>query len=170
MGCFQMRYAKYIIFWLSITAGIALVYDVNHKALQSTRATAVTVAPSAEGALGVSFRKSNDGHFYILAHISGENIKFLVDTGATDVVLSFKDAQRIGAHMRPSKSKTYRTANGSIQASYFTIPEIRIGNLVARNVGASVSTSQLETSLLGMSFLKNFQFIMKKDELILYQN
>ncbi|MDB1135012.1 TIGR02281 family clan AA aspartic protease [Candidatus Anaplasma sp. TIGMIC] len=165
-----MKSAKYIVFWLGLTVGIAFVYDVRHKILQNTGATAVSIASPVHGR-GVSFRKSSDGHFYILAAINGENIRFLVDTGATDVVLSYKDAQRIGAHMRPvTTSKTYHTANGSIQASYFLIPEISIGNLIARNVGASISTSPLETSLLGMSFLKNFQFVMKKDELVLYQN
>lgn len=165
-----MKSAKHIVFWLGLTLSVALLYDVRQKIHKNVGATAVSIASPIHGT-GVSFRKSNDGHFYILASINGENIRFLVDTGATDVVLSSKDAQRIGAHMRvPKMSKTYHTANGAIEASYFVIPEVRIGNLVARNVGASVSSSQLETSLLGMSFLKNFQFVMKNNELVLYQN
>ncbi|WP_249548705.1 TIGR02281 family clan AA aspartic protease [Anaplasma phagocytophilum] len=165
-----MKSAKYVVFWLGLTIGVAFVFDLKNKMHQHRGATAVSVASQAYG-VGASVRKSSDGHFYVFASINGENIKFLVDTGATDVVLSHKDAHRIGAHMRPSKtSKTYHTANGAIQAQYFLIPEMKVGALIARNVGASISTSQLETSLLGMSFLKNFRFVMKKDELVLYQD
>ncbi|QJC27411.1 TIGR02281 family clan AA aspartic protease [Anaplasma platys] len=165
-----MKSAKYIVFWLGLTVSVALLYDVKQKIHQKVGATAASVLSPVYG-VGASFRKSSDGHFYIHASINGENIRFLVDTGATDVVLSASDAHKIGAHMRaPQRSKTYHTANGAIEASYFVIPEVRIGNLVARNVGASISSSQMETSLLGMSFLQNFQFIMKKNELVLYQN
>lgn len=165
-----MKSAKYIVFWLGLTVSVALLYDVRQKVSQNSVATAVSFASPIHGE-GASVKKASDGHFYIQAFINGTSIRFLVDTGATDVVLSTKDAQKIGAHMRtPTMSKTYHTANGAIEASYFIIPEVRIGNLVARNVGASISSSQMETSLLGMSFLKNFQFVMKKNELILYQN
>ena len=162
---------KCVVFWLGIIITVTFVYDAKHRISSDVRATAVSVASTAQHGIGASFRKSDDGHFYVLATINGENIRFLVDTGATDVVLSSRDAQRIGAHVRPAKqSKTYHTANGSIEASYLLIPEIRVGNLVARNVGASISNTKLETSLLGMSFLKNFQFVMSKNELILYQD
>ncbi|MGN7678987.1 MAG: retropepsin-like aspartic protease family protein [Anaplasma sp.] len=164
-----MKSTKYIAFWLGVISVVAFLYDGMHKIPLPVSGTAAVISgvPVAKDG-GVVFRKSRDGHFYILAAINGENITFLVDTGATDVVLSANDARRIGAHMRPEKkSKTYHTANGAIQASYFQIPEIRIGSLVARNVGASISTSELRTSLLGMSFLKHFHFIMRDDELLL---
>ncbi|WP_447582140.1 retropepsin-like aspartic protease family protein [Anaplasma marginale] len=165
-----MRFAKYIAFWVGLISVIAFLYDGVYKppfgGFGSTAAAISDVPIIKDG--GVAFRKSKDGHFYILAAINGENITFLVDTGATDVVLSEKDAQKIGAHMRPvQQSKTYHTANGAIKATYFQIPEIRIGTLVARNVGASISTSELRTSLLGMSFLKHFHFTMRNDELLL---
>ncbi|MCU7611528.1 retropepsin-like aspartic protease family protein [Anaplasma capra] len=165
-----MRSAKYIAFWVGIISVVAILYDGARNLPFSgfgKTAAAISDVPIVKDG-GVVFRKSGDGHFYILAAINGENITFLVDTGATDVVLSEKDAKKIGAHMRPvQQSKTYHTANGAIKATYFHIPEIRIGTLVARNVGASISKSELRTSLLGMSFLKHFHFTMRNDELLL---
>ncbi|WP_230957183.1 TIGR02281 family clan AA aspartic protease [Ehrlichia ruminantium] len=117
---------------------------------------------------GVEFYRAKDGHFYITADIRGVPIKFLVDTGATDVVLSTEDAKQIKDHLKYlNRKKTYHTANGTIKALYVEISEMQIGKFLVKDVKASVNVAPMRTSLLGMSFLQYFNFYMSGDKLVL---
>ncbi len=108
----------------------------------------------AESDRGISFRARRDGHFVIEALADGIPLRMMVDTGASDVVLSPADAGRLGidtsslAFVRP-----YETANGVVLGAPVTLGQLRIGPVVVANLRASVIGTPLETSLLGMSFL-----------------
>jgi aspartyl protease family protein len=80
----------------------------------------------------------------------------LVDTGASIVALSYDDARAVGLSVHPAAfTRKLSTANGVVEAAPVQIREIRVGEIVARNVDAVVlPRGRLETSLLGMSFLK----------------
>jgi len=101
-----------------------------------------------------TFQAGNDGHFKVQASINGQSVEFLVDTGATKVALTPGDAQRIGFDLKALKYNVrINTANGVALYSSVVIPEIIVGAIVVRDVGAYVAKSGLDTSLLGMSFL-----------------
>ena len=53
----------------------------------------------------VEFYRAKDGHFYVTAHVHGIPIKFLVDTGATDVILSAEDAKASQKSLKIFKQK-----------------------------------------------------------------
>ncbi|MDR0296627.1 MAG: TIGR02281 family clan AA aspartic protease [Rickettsia sp.] len=56
---------------------------------------------------------SNDGHFYINALVNGVKIKFMIDTGASDVALTTSDAKMLGFDLsKLNYTRTYSTANG----------------------------------------------------------
>jgi len=81
-------------------------------------------------------------------------VMFMVDTGASDVVLSAGDALRIG--ITPAKrefTKVYNTANGTMRGAPVVLDSVAIGPIDVRYVDASVAESDLQISLLGMSFL-----------------
>lgn len=40
--------------------------------------------------------RADDGHYYLTLKIDGQEIEFLADTGATNVVLSDRDAKKLG--------------------------------------------------------------------------
>ncbi|HEX8167937.1 MAG TPA: TIGR02281 family clan AA aspartic protease [Beijerinckiaceae bacterium] len=96
------------------------------------------------------------GHFVVHPTLDGKRIRMLVDTGASLVVLSHEDARLVGVAVSP-RDYTHRagTANGVVQAAPVRFAEIRVGDIVVRNVDALVlPPGRLGTSLLGMSFLK----------------
>ncbi|KJV69000.1 retropepsin-like aspartic protease family protein [Candidatus Neoehrlichia procyonis] len=159
-----------VIFWLLFIIVVALLYGVKEEIINSKYVSIFIPNISYIRDDGsIELRKSKNGHFYINTVINDQNIIFLIDTGATDVILSLKDARKIGKYLKYlQRIKSYHTANGIVKAVYVEIPEIKIGNIVVNNVKASINTSGIETSLLGMSFLKNFYFVMKKDRLALY--
>jgi aspartyl protease family protein len=81
-------------------------------------------------------------------------MRFLVDTGASEVMLSPADARRLGYEPAAlAYTRLYQTANGTVRGAPVTIPEIVIGPIRLTNVEASVNEHETEGSLLGMSFL-----------------
>jgi aspartyl protease family protein len=47
----------------------------------------------------ITFRADNNGHYRVNAEINGEKVDFMIDTGATSVVLTMNDAEKIGFNL-----------------------------------------------------------------------
>lgn len=102
--------------------------------------------------------RQGDGHFSLTLHLNGEPITFLVDTGATDMVLSLEDARRAG--LDPDNLAflgTARTANGTVKTAFTTVDDVAIGPVSFDNVRVAVNGGEMRGSLLGMSFLNRFE-------------
>lgn len=99
-------------------------------------------------------RLGQDGHFWVTAQIGGEPVRFLVDTGATITTLSARAADRIGLEADADAPPiVLNTANGMTRAERATIPEMRIGTVVVRKLGAVIAPGIGDTNVLGMNFL-----------------
>lgn len=143
--------------WIGIFVVLIISYGFQHEI--------GIVAKRFQGALfpsyavshtdgSVTFQANADGHFYINAHLGKVPVKFLLDTGASSVVLTREDAKRLGVD--PSKlyyDKVVNTANGTARAASVKIPRLRVGTIMVENVEAVVNESGLDISLLGMTFL-----------------
>ncbi len=150
---------------LAIWACIALVllvgYSFRHVLTFIGLRVAGEVAPARaiggeDGAL--SFRRGGDGHFYIEVDVEGVPIRFMVDTGATDIVLSPRDAERLGFDLAAlSFSRRYETANGVGWGAPVTLRSFGVGESRFREVRASVNGAAMDRSLLGMAFLDRFE-------------
>lgn len=98
-----------------------------------------------------------DGHFHLKAEVNGVPIRFVVDTGATSMVLSRKDAENVG--LKPDTLAYYaqaRTANGTVDTAPVTLDRVVIGPFDDRAVRAVVNGGEMDGSLLGMSYLTGF--------------
>ena len=106
----------------------------------------------------ITVQRSFDGHFHLELMVNGTPIDFLVDTGATDVVLSQADAARAGLNPDTLRyTARAQTANGAVDIAPVRLQEIGLGEIVERNVRASVNGGELDFSLLGMSYLSRFE-------------
>ena len=135
---------------------------------------ALPVAPAAGGAAdawnSVALERDGRGHYRVEAAVNGVPVAFMIDTGASDIVLSPADAERLG--LRPDRLRyTGRasTANGEVALAPVSLREIRIGQLTLRDVDAVVNRSPMPFSLLGMSFLASLEgWEARGDRLLLY--
>lgn len=101
-----------------------------------------------------------DGHFYLTLRLNGEPVEFVVDTGATDVVLSLQDAQKIGiAPESLAFTGLAYTANGTVRTATARVDEVRLGDITDRNLKVSVNEGEMDQSLLGMAYLRRFSKI-----------
>ena len=101
---------------------------------------------------------SPDGHFYLTLDLNGVPVRFVVDTGATEIVLSAQDAARIG--LDPASlnySGRAMTANGMVETAPVRLETVALGPVVDQGVRAVVNRGELAESLLGMSYLRRFQ-------------
>ena len=102
----------------------------------------------------VELRRMPDSHFYADADVNGGKVTFMVDTGATTVALSWRDARAAG--IDPASldfSQTVMTAGGPVKSAFVRLGRLAIGPIVRLDVAAAVLPEGIEGSLLGLSFL-----------------
>ena len=112
---------------------------------------------SDEGHSSVTIPVSHNGHYNLRLSINSVLVDFVIDTGATDIVLSQSDAKRIGIDI-DTLAFTGRasTANGVVETARITLDTIEIANIVDRDVSAVVNKGELFGSLLGMGYLQRW--------------
>lgn len=117
----------------------------------------------------VELPREPDGHYYAVAKVNGVPLRFVIDTGATQVVLTRRDAERLGLDPRVlAFTGSASTANGTISTAPVRLDSIDIGPIQDRNVRAVVNGAEMETSLLGMSYLTRFGRVeFDRDRMIL---
>lgn len=99
------------------------------------------------------------GHYVVHPSVDNFRIKMLVDTGASVVALTAADARALGIQLSPADYKmTLNTANGAVRGARVNLREVRLGDILVRNVEAVVlPAGALSMSLLGTSFLGKLQ-------------
>lgn len=111
---------------------------------------------------------SEDGHYYLTAEVNGTKVLFVVDTGASDIVLTQRDAERVG--LNPGGLAyfgTAMTANGRVATAPVTLDSFIVGGVEERDVPAVVNGGTLDTSLLGMSWLGGHEATFSRDRLVI---
>ena len=138
------------------TAAISGNHDnwTTHKLRQdqsmAAAAAAVNTGPSGETLLS----RSGDSHFYADADIDGTNIRVMVDSGASIVALTRRDAEAIGIDVdRLPITGTARTAGGDVPMRTVMLDSVDIDGVEVRRVEAAVIDADLGVSLLGQSYL-----------------
>jgi aspartyl protease family protein len=103
-------------------------------------------------------RMSPDGHFWVVASINGVERRMLIDSGATVTAISQWTAHEAkvdaGTGLAPV---VLRTANGTAPAQTGTVDELRVGNIIARNLKIVTSPGLGNLDVLGMNFLSKLQ-------------
>ena len=117
----------------------------------------------------IALPRAPDGHYYVTAEVNGAAIDFLVDTGASDIVLSRADAARIGFDLEKlAFLGSARTANGVVPIAYSGLKTIQLGPYLDQGISIAINGGEMEKSLLGMSYLGLFGRIeIAQDQLIL---
>lgn len=100
----------------------------------------------------VSIQRAPDSHFYADAEVNGTTVHFLIDTGATGVVLTSADAQRAGVS-GDGFTLTAKTAGGDVLLMPANANRVALGSFAANDVPVLVAKDQLGISLLGQSYL-----------------
>ncbi|SDZ97190.1 retropepsin-like aspartic protease family protein [Rubrimonas cliftonensis] len=144
---------RHAAIWALIFLAAIVLYgfrDIIGAQLSSAPVMAVTENAAV-------LRRGPNGHFRASGSVNGASVDFLIDTGATEIVLSRADAARAGldpdrlAYTRPAN-----TANGVVYGAPVRLERLAIGPFDDRDVAAVVNGGELSTSLLGIRWLDRF--------------
>jgi aspartyl protease family protein len=117
----------------------------------------------------IAVPRSFDGHYHLTLNINGTDVEFVVDTGASQVVLTQADAARIGLDVENLVfSGSASTANGTVRTAPVVLDRVSLEGIDDTRVGAVVNQGAMDTSLLGMTYLGRYDRIeISNDELVL---
>lgn len=137
----------------------------------SKQALPEIVRMSPSSGRSITLRDDGRGHYQTEARVDGVKINFLVDTGATAVMLSANTAAKLG--IRPARSEytaKVMTGNGEIRAAVVHLNKIELGDITVRDVRALVfSDEKTGIDLLGMTFLSRVRWTHDRGRLIIEQ-
>jgi aspartyl protease family protein len=155
------------MFFLAIAVlagGVYLARFADKSVVEApTQAATVQVADqpmqSSAGQHRMELASGRDGHFHADARVEGRHIDFLVDTGASLVVLRESDAAAVGIRpMRSDYTATVTTANGKLKAAPVKLERVEIGDIAVFDVPALVLPDEaLSQNLLGVAFLSKLR-------------
>jgi aspartyl protease family protein len=131
---------------------------------EQPRAAAVQSEAAPRGPASYSGRSmtldaDRHGHFKAEARIDGRSLDFMVDTGASMVVLRESAAAEIGVHPMPADyTARVSTANGTIKGAPTKLDRVELGDITVFDVAALVLPDEaLSQNLLGVSFLSKLK-------------
>lgn len=149
--------------------------DATQVASASPPSRQVSAPPAAQQQMAYSrtVRLDSDGHgqFRVEARVDGRPIDFMVDTGASSVVLRESAAAKLGIFPRPSEyiGRT-STANGIAKFAPVRLNRIEVNGINVYDVNAAVMPDEaLGVNLLGMTFLSRVKFSHDRGRLVLEQ-
>jgi aspartyl protease family protein len=123
----------------------------------------VSTGEARGGGSEIVLQAGSGGHFRTMGQINGKSIEFMVDTGASAVVISQADADRLGLDYKNGRRGIAETANGRAPYNLVVLNAVRIGDVEVANVEAAVIPAQMTHVLLGNSFLTRFQMKREND-------
>jgi aspartyl protease family protein len=150
--------------FVMIAAGIAIGLAWPTGAPQSE----AEAAPASGERRETTLEREGNGHFYTYANVNGEPIRFVVDTGASFVALTTKDAKRIGIPFSPAEFEIIgEGASGMVRGKLVELDSVEIdGKRVTKVKAAILEGSRL--SLLGQSYLSRMGEVqMRGDYMVL---
>jgi aspartyl protease family protein len=160
-----MNYAKFLLAFaaaMASPAASALEADMTIAVEESPTAAAATLTAMAADELGEhgeavhrrSFHRAPDGLFYIHAAANGTPLRFVVDTGATVVVLNRNDAARLGlSYESLDRSARMNTVGGPSAMKWTEIERLEMAGKKLEGIAAAVVDQGLPVSLLGQNAL-----------------
>ncbi len=117
----------------------------------------------------IAVPRQQNGHYYLTLLINDAPVRFVVDTGASEMVLTADDARRVG--LDTSKLGYFgraNTANGMVRTAPVELGKVTLGDVTDTNVAAVVNEGEMRESLLGMGYLQRWGRIeIANGELIL---
>lgn len=144
------------ILWLFLFAGAILLYGFKDDLQRQVFPSQAAVVSGDK----IVLRRAVDRHFYASLKINGQDIVFLVDTGATDIVLTQKDANSVGIDVAALRYLgTAHTANGTVRTARIKLKLVEFADQTDKNVAAWVNDGDMNTSLLGMAYLSRYSSI-----------
>jgi aspartyl protease family protein len=158
------RTLQMLAVWALIFVGVIAAYGLWNDIRRDVAPFQTMVSENV-----VSVPRSPDGHYHLRLLVNDVPVEFVVDTGASEIVLSRTDAARVGLDPDTlAYTGIASTANGQVRTAPVRLDRVALGDIADTNLRAVVNDGDLDISLLGMGYLGLFDRIeIAGDELLL---
>jgi aspartyl protease family protein len=159
MLLFRLPYVGRLVrfaFSLALLAGaiFILIQQAPYQPQLGRVAERLGLDPQEVSGSEVRIRMAADGHFWASATVNGVKRRMLIDSGATVTAISETTAAAAGVKAGVGPAPVVlRTANGMAPARTGSVGELRLGNIVARDLKVVVSPAFGDLDVIGMNFL-----------------
>ena len=150
------------LLWLLVLGGGTLLAN---QWINGREASKLTVWAGADGqAPKMTMKADRYGQYELTGSANGQNVKFLLDTGATEISIPANVANRL--NLIRGRGYPVSTANGQVTVYATQLDEVSIGPFTLKNVPGHINPGMDgDVALLGMSFLRHFEMIQRSGEL-----
>jgi len=161
--------SAWVLIILFLMAGYVFRYDMQDIASRFSGGI-VPGSPISrtndEGRETVTLVRSDNGHFEAVVGVNDASIRFLVDTGATNISLSHSDAEEAGINVSELRFTTpTSTANGIAYSAEARVGRLYLGGIERRDVRVTVAEpGRMDVSLLGQAFLESLSSYEKRGD------
>ena len=146
------------LIFVGVAAGYALWSDIRHSEQP--------IQAMVQGRIEVP--RAPDGHYYLTLQVNGAPVTFLVDTGATNIVLSRRDAEAAGIDPGAlAYIGSANTANGTVSTARVRLDSLALGDVVDAGISAYFTSGAMMDSLLGMDYLRRYRIEIDGAKMIL---
>ena len=157
-----MIYLAWLLALGLLTVGFNYWLDAQKNPNREVKSLLIEASPA------VVLERNRYGHYHARGQINGQDVEFLLDTGATEVSVPLVVANRLGLHK--GVEMPVNTANGILIVYATRLERVQLGNIVLHNVKAHINPGvKTDEVLLGMSFLKQLEFSQRGNTLTLIQ-
>ncbi len=155
------------ISWILVLIVLVLLFGRWEEKQYNPNMSAKSVVTSQ--ARTVVLERNRFGHYVSSGKINGEQVTFMLDTGATQVAIPENLTEKL--RLEPGARFPVTTANGIVEVRATTINELQLGPIILHDVRAAINPGMSGNEiLLGMSVLKQLDFSQKNNELTITQH
>ena len=155
------RTVRNVLIWIAVGGVLIIGFSFQNELRDlglRLRSNLVPGYPVQTGDRELTLSEGEDGHFHVYGSIDGARIAFLIDTGATDIVLNPSDAKRLGFDFgKLNFDRPFGSANGIGYGARAEIAGLVVGPIVFSDVEISINKAEMGQSLLGMAFLRRLK-------------
>ena len=148
--------AKMILAWIAIF-GIIFIVVAFRGEFGSVGQRLYAEATGSEIVAGETVRipMSYDGHFWVTARVNGQEVRFMVDSGASVTTVSKNDAQAAGIPTT-FRRVMVNTANGRAWVTKSHADTLQVGPIERSDFSVDINETE-DMNLLGMNFLSSLE-------------
>lgn len=155
----------WILFWVMLLFGLAWFFGIAEEKQIYPNQNVQGVVTESGRELVLDANRA--GHYTLTGTINGKAASFLLDTGASNVVIPGSIAKRL--NLKRGRTGYANTANGTIEVYQTQINELAIGPIRLHNVRADINPHMEGDILLGMSAVRSLEMIHRDDKLLIRQ-
>ena len=148
-------FAGWVLIFLAAFVAFTLkddFIDLGKRVVDEARGGGTVTVQAGET---LRIKQSLDGHFWVDGRLNGEEVRFLIDSGATTTSISTETARRAGIEPSSGIPALVRTANGVVSVERGRADTLNVGTIERQRVAVHISEAFGEINVLGMNFLSS---------------